>query len=74
MLYALLIYAIFIFILLFGIKFRPLTKEADFFFSFNRLRGFFYVIEPKVALNYRNMWLSYSVLPQLSVSPASHIS
>lgn len=32
MLYALLIYAIFIFILLFGIKFRPLTKEADFFF------------------------------------------
>ena len=41
MLYALLIYAIFIFILLFGIKFRPLTKEEDFFFSFNRLRGFF---------------------------------
>ena len=41
MLSALLIYAIFIFILLFGIKFRPLTKEADFFFSFNRLRGFF---------------------------------
>ena len=41
MLYALLIYVIFIFILLFGIKFRPLTKEEDFFFSFNRLRGFF---------------------------------
>ena len=36
MLYALLIYAIFIFILLFGIKFHPLTKEEDFFFSFNR--------------------------------------
>ena len=36
MLYALLIYAIFIFILLFGIKFRPLTKEEEFFFSFYR--------------------------------------
>ena len=40
----------------------------------NELKGI-YVIEPnKVALNYQNIWLSFSVLPQLSVLLDSYIS